>query len=769
MKRRMLSLLLIFSMLTGVLSLSGCGKTEQNQMTRGDLLDMLCDEFGMYDYEQETPYLDSVPVDDPYFASVQKCVEWGILPADDLTYDVYAPATRGELAELAVNAGRLTDEADSTESKLACAAELELVESGRNGKIDENRKITREEARAALSTAQEIWADPNYEEYLEYELHNGVTEIGVNENITYPAVEDGLLLPADKAAGLTEGSIYLARDAYGFVQAHRVGALEVTGEGVLVTNRDEGLDIEDVFETIQYQESSTPDFSNSIVTDGGGNVLTADGTGASGVLFSETDEPAQAHFLGAGVQARQIGQTGGMGGRSLEFTVDGVKIKGSISGDSIAFSAKGKINDEMSFSASYELSDFKFDQKVDFSRGQLNYARLKLDYTAKNTLKFEAKLSATSVDNPGAFSSTTDYKSALMGVINDVAYDNSVSGFNYDGMHAKGCSKSIGIARIAIPGVHYGVAGLVLEIKLEVSLTGSIELSVQIANPNGIEYQRGAGVRVIKGNDIAADLKLQVSLEFLIYAGLVASFCGFNVADFGAKAGIGGSVSSTVHLADYTIAGELGIERAAVNTELPGDFMEAVARTRLGGTMKIETCSDARADAILRISVGSNSIIGKIVSWEHEIFGPKSGKLWSKAWHIEDGIFVEECTRQYRMKEDAANNGEGSASEKNRAGSTDPDKLDLTSYVITLSGAPQRMELALEAGEPAPQVVWVSENDRIASVDQTGLVAPVSTGVTVVIGYLKNDPSVSVRCTVIVQEIGKENWEFLPANMACRV
>ena len=106
------------------------------------------------------------------------------------------------------------------------------------------------------------------------------------------------------------------------------------------------------------------------------------------------------------------------------------------------------------------------------------------------------------------------------------------------------------------------------------------------------------------------------------------------------------------------------------------------------------------------------------------------------------------------------------AGEEDGVGASNEDRLDLTTYVMTISGESKQLELELDEGEAAPAVVWTSDNPDVARVDDTGLVTPVSTGYTIITVSLQSDPSVYVKCAVYVEELGEENWEFLPADMA---
>ena len=105
-----------------------------------------------------------------------------------------------------------------------------------------------------------------------------------------------------------------------------------------------------------------------------------------------------------------------------------------------------------------------------------------------------------------------------------------------------------------------------------------------------------------------------------------------------------------------------------------------------------------------------------------------------------------------------------SAGENEDIGASDDTQLDLKSYTVTLRGDSVQLELDLPAGTAVPDVVWTSDNPSVATVDASGIVSPVSTGTATITVSLRSDPNVYVKCAVYVEEIGEDNWEFLPAS-----
>lgn len=754
--KRVISILLLISIIAS--ALTGCNKPkdpEKEPLTQGELCSMVCDEFGMYDFEQSEPYIESVTEESPYFEAVQKCVEWGIIDADNSDFDVNSEVTEAELAEILVNAGNLLGEEANTEDKIEFAIKNDLVGTRPDGTINANKSVTLGEAQTAVSAAQEMWANPNYDEYLDYKLKDGVTEIS-KEDIHY---ENGsLIVTADAASGLKEGSIYLAPDEYGFIGAYRVNVIQDTGNGSFVISNDDSLKLEDVVESLSYQESKDVDLSTAVITDWDGNVI-HDGINGTSASNSYSEDP-RLEFLDTSIQENQINSTGFLSSTKFSFKVNDLDVDVTVTDNSIAFGVKGEV-EGVPISGEYKISDLEVDNKIDYSVfGGLKYARLCMDYETEQNMA----LSQSITYGKNMYNQKEDFDH-LGTLIKDVAYTASKTGLNYDGNECKGSQKSYGILKLDIPGLSSSICGLRLEVKLDVTVKGTVKIVLTTSSKYGVEYQKKSGARIInkKSTDKKIDVKAQI--EALLYVGLVAFCWKFNLADIGAKIGLGCSMSSTAHLADYNKAGELPVEVDACVTRLPGDFMEILSSVPLGGSRKIETCSDAKIYFILRGAIGSNSLLGNFIKIEREFFGEKNAVLIGL--HLEDGRIVDSCTRKYRSED--PDDEEKEANEENAAGSTDPEKLDLTSYILTLRGQSQHLEIDLGEGETAPEVIWASADPKIATVDSTGLVSPVSTGITKVTVSLKSDPTVYVLCTIVVQEIGEENWQFLPADMAVRI
>lgn len=786
MKKKLLSFLLALVMILTLLPLSACGngsageEADIHEVTQGELLDKICEVFGMTTCQQETAYFPSVSASNPHFQSVQACVEWNIIEKDVQDYDVAARVTRGALALAVVNAAQLASENATEQEKLAIAAQRELVLVKHDGSIDEKKKVKREEMENAVTVAQAIWATPQYETLSQYTVSDGVTDFGVGnakiQAFTIDTNTDTVTMPAGVAENLRVGAVYLlpAKNGFSAMVAHRVGSIIKDGETVIITNDDAGLTLDDVVGELHMQSTFVPDFTEQAIIDGNGNIIQWEPTGNASEI-SAAGLGASAHFSSTTtrpIQGEKLAFSDGIKGK-LDFKVNGVKIKGEVTSSAIKFAATFPINDAMEISQSFEISDFNVSAKVDRDKfKRLQDARLQFDYKTETATTFKSNLAVSSAQAPNAYSWSDDYMSGLDGLLQDIAYDNSVSGFNYDGTHAKGCSKSIGIATIPL-GTICGFGTVNLEIKLEFTVKGSVELKLSTTAVSGVQYSRKGGLRAISSKNTDTDLDLQAGLEALLYMGGVMKAFGFNIIDIGIKIGAGAAASSVVHLADYSKTGELGMELAAVNSDLPADLLAVASRVTLNGTKKVETCTEISAFFILRITAGTNSLVGKFSKLEVELCGAANAPFLGCPFHIEDGQVVPACTRSYRSAEEIAddlaqNTQESPASEEEQGVTTDGqpsgefDHLDISNYYVALATGESELVTisALPKGYTEMDIVCASDNNAIAVITNDGIITAVAEGTTEV-RFATSDGKFSCRCAVSVKAGESIDGNFL--------
>ena len=79
MKKLISILMVIVTLLSMVMSFSGCSTQQNNALTVGQWLMLVDEAFGMQSYTTDEPYFENVNKENPYFAAVQIAAEWDVI------------------------------------------------------------------------------------------------------------------------------------------------------------------------------------------------------------------------------------------------------------------------------------------------------------------------------------------------------------------------------------------------------------------------------------------------------------------------------------------------------------------------------------------------------------------------------------------------------------------------------------------------------------------------------------------------------------------
>lgn len=789
MRKRVIALLLTAAMLAGLLS--GCGKKDGgSEFTRGDLLTMICDYFGMDTYQSAQPYLESVPADNPYFDVVQACVEWDIIGTDDQKYDVGGRVPRGELAIALVNAAVLVPDLDTAtdEEKLASAAANGLVETTDQGKIKEKQKVDYAEAEASVRKAAEIWATKQFtEQREELDLKEGVQDL----RETPAEVTDGQIRVPVSAGSIQPGDTFVYDGAEGLTAARAEYVREENGYYIITEDAGDDLELEDVVQELVVQESYAPDLSQAVFVDGAGNVHMPSGGSASGARAGKS--AGGAHFLG-GTSGAALQQTA-LGSGSIKFKVGDVTIEGKYSGNSVSIGFKAPVekdkkgNQTSGLSGSLELSNIALTNDIDYRVfSGLKTLTTRLNYQVKvsggASFTWVDKLYAPYNNGNGKF---------LTNLTRSEWRDASANGAD----RIKG--KEIVIGSWSL--VEGGIAQVKLELKLCFKITGEISASLTISGAQGIEYRNG-NIRKIKTTSADADLQFKAKAELTAGPGIVLKILNkWKVLDLSAQLGAGLEASLTIHLVDgemHQLESETTADGAAIGTleanqnieirsspdAVLNAALEYAAANNIEGTPKLnlpegdielftKTCTEIKASWVGKLTFNPADFLKKLHISGFEInFFPKGTDTFLK-YHVDNFDFlhpVQTCTNVFTPFEFYAEDVEEPAY------ASDAGTLDLKSYLLVFDGdnAPaQKLEMLWNPeigkgadGELPPDCVWSSEDPSVATVDGEGNVTPVGVGLTYVSVALKDNPDVHVKCAVYVDmsDYSNSQWEFLPPD-----
>lgn len=781
--RKIVALLMaVVAILSSLLIWFSCSLMQEDKFTKGEWLASLCDYFGMYGYNQEEPYANTVDKESEYFPYVQMAFEWGMI--NDKEIDPDDEMTKGFLATTLVRCVGLADtEGMSDEEVAAFAAANDYISYSYEDEGDFDDEVTPAEADRSLALAYNIWTDRTLETAENYEVAENVVDLSDGElteavaqgQVVIDPVNSTVEMPAEAATGLAEGSVFIlpATDENETASAFKVGAIVVEdGKAYIQTVEPE---MEEVLSNLELSgDIESADLDEIEFVDGMGNVIPVDDTAQTA-----SNASGNIGFLGGLNTGAQTAATGLE--RSFTFAVEGLSISGKIKGKSVSITVKGEMDvgkknsgAKASVSRSYEIKDigleYDWDVKWKWFKPTIKSAYAKVKYTTVETTTGEF-----SWDKTGSF--FADQRGN---------YATNENGFKYwkewYNKSLKLKADETGKKTITIcsfPLASGAVARIDLDIKLKISVSGSVELVVETNHSNGVEYKNG-GLRYIQSKGKNVDLKLKGKLELTGYIGFTLKALKMNLVGAGVEAGVGFEAEVTAHMLDShnKLVAEVS---GGGNAEVVNDVLKNEQGLSLDidnqstGDLHFDVCLDVKAYWILKIGLDSDCKIYSIlkglgvkVNLEYVIHGSSNDKsvIWQK--HMEEWQWVPTCTREYadweaaNVTTEAENTDDqvtdGSGSESNDGPSLESSNdefLDIDTYFVNiLVGNSEKISISqLPKGYKASDVKFSSNNTAVATVDANGKVTGVGDGIAEIEVSIPGT-EFKVTCTVVVSEVG---------------
>lgn len=776
--KRLIALILALTTMIGMIScLSGCGSEDKN-ITKGELLNMLCDSFGMYNYSSKEPHTETVKEGDKYFAAVQSAYEWEII--NDKKIDTGAKVSKDFLSSVLVKSVGVVDTANMSKDEITkYAHDNKYVTFSYRGRTDGKRLVTYNEAVESLKNSAKLWSERKFSTPVEQVKYGENTHELTKHSASVTNNADGTIsVPSNLVGDIKAGDTYVAKDPKtNAAKLYKVESVETVGNEVVITPSDEQPALETAIQDLDASGTIAPDLTECMITDGLGNPI------------SSTSVETQSNSTADSAQVTPLVQKPGAvpsenlakASFALNFEIDGVKIRGTVSSEKISFSAKGDLYTnksktvKISVDKSYDIKNINLDYNYKFEWFNLKYAYAKLDYTTVDTTKVGIKFEKTSDDYP-LFSKAVKDKDKQK-AINDAVHQ------KLSNLQGK-AGKSIKICEV--PVYTNGVVSFDIVVRLKISISGEVELVVTTENAKGVEYKNG-NIRWIKEEKKDTDLKVSAKAELTIYIGAAFKAVGVNVVGFGIEGGVGASGSVIIHIFDQerrlltevSTQCELTVAKEGVSF-LVGGSLEVDGEETL--TLDTEVCFDYKVYGILKFTIDTESVIGKIFDGlEIEIYGEDNATIKALSGHIEDGKKVEKCTREYRSgdEEDDKNSEEGKTesnggndTQNNQSGSngTEPsqnaDHIDIDTYFINLSvGGSYNLKVdAIPSGYTISDIVFESSDNSVARVDSNGKITGVASGNTTVKVKTK-DGKYSQECVVMVVSEGLSNQNDTVPNV----
>lgn len=788
MKKRIVSLILVLTVLISSLSLTACGGKE-NYISVGQWLTLVNQTFGMESFQSTTPYFENISEDNAYFEAVQIAKEWDVISSDN-ELDVEKNLTWKEALITLVNVGNFTDSTASDDEKVQYAIE-NFDDTIREYWLD--RDVPVDKAMVLLGTVHHKWTNSTYDHVTEeITFKEGIVELNnLNGQLNYRIDGNVVIIPVGDNINIKSGDVYVlpANDTYPFVQTFKAEIVESDEEFIYITNSIEDVAIEDIVEELFIQETFEPTMENAVVYDTNGNIISVGENISKLGIYNISDDSVMRNVQSENnYNASQMGAT-----ISKTIKVDGVEIsyemavngkfdlKASVKSDNLSDSDKTKLQ----ANGSIRINDLKITNDIDYGIiNGLKHASLKVDY--KTTTSAGVSLKNDLVDKIRAPYNNAN-NNFLTNLKNSTLKDRDANG-----------AKTIKICSVDVYSV--GVARVCLDIGLKISANGSVSVTVTESGSKGLEYKNG-NLRVINECTKDTDAQLKGSLELTVGIGPGLYVVGLKKQIIGAQlnVGLGAEASVTAHLADAEMhlleetssSGESPeTYEALLEADITADAnsIAAIAEAqgkdyKAQGSVKLhcDVCTDIKGYFILRISLADESLAadllkGKVkVSWE--IFGKENARLFNV--HIDNLDFENAsftignkdttCSYKYvpfdekeeteteteietevhgtelTVTEDAETNG----TENEVEFSGDMIKLDAVVFEIIVGENGKIGISALPSGYTLEDITYESNDSSVVSVDANGNFKGLQEG-TAMITICTKDGNYKQYCAISV-------------------
>lgn len=260
----LLSVMMIFCMLSGCADSHFRFKNDTS-VTRGEWIEQLAATFGMQEYIEEEPYVSDVLSDDPIFASVQSCYEWGILR--DISKKL--KKNNGASLEFAVTTAVYATGADlstyegksDSEKALRYAVENDIVSDG----MDYSKWITDEQCADILSASQMAYMNMEITPIDKVVFNESVSDERETDNIQHLSENDYVFTNIQPSVG----DVYIAPGTKENPDGVAIKITDVVeNENGTVTVSTTKPEIYEVFDEIEYGGVVIPEIEDIIPSEG---------------------------------------------------------------------------------------------------------------------------------------------------------------------------------------------------------------------------------------------------------------------------------------------------------------------------------------------------------------------------------------------------------------------------------------------------------------------------------------------------------------------
>jgi len=756
MKKRIISLLMVFTMLVGLLTMAGCNSEKdaandnsiemQNQLlTKEQWIIGLASVFGMNEYTTDETYFTDVSKESEIYPFLQSCAEWGIFAQTGTEFNPEQLITRKEAVETAVMASEVLESISEEEVYKECisyAVKNGILKSDESEYLEES--ITQLEGQDILDWALSEYHNREFVEYSNVELKEDVEDF-TQYDVVLSEDFGTATIAADIEEPLEVGEVFIAPGTmeYPYGIARKVVSVDYDENGNQIVETEEPA-LEDIYAELDFATRVVPELDDIIVSEG----VTVASVDEANFVYASTTNNGLQPVIGRRNDAKLKNVAKGASYKfNVNFTKGTVKVSPEFETSLGKFTADVASNGGDSKAGElFKKSNVLYKGKSD---GSMLVDQIENKFSGGYEIVGDVKISNLYIEaeaNPKkTLGIVTGIKDFSIKVNADADVSLKVKGKIEDKL-------TLSTFHIATP-----VPGLTvrLDLVLSASANGELELKLETTNLTTVTYADG---KIKKTTNSEADLKPVVA-GITIKAGpeikAIPCILGVKVIDV-----------------SVALSGKMSFESSVKEEELE--------EIREGQSAKIEATywylSGKYTFPIVELKVGyeKKALIKIGASWE--LVGPKGLKK-VEAKNMFEEIRVKLCeTVTYLETEteteigtEVATEIEGintellESTEETEGILSNQGVINISDYMVNLKvGETKTIEIiGLPEGYEMSDVVWESEDSSIATVSG-GSVTAVKEGVTQVI-VSTNDGNYQASCAVIVDS--NETVEFNPLSL----
>lgn len=699
-------LLLVCVILGG--SLSGCTPAPAEVLSLGDWVALISDKAGIQTYDQQEPYFVNVGPASPYFEPVQAAVEWKVLDTGT-AFDPDSPLTREWAAFTLMNlSGREIETAsgqtirdlsssvfpDHVNTAVSCG----LMSLDSHQRFRPKKEVSKEEAYGYLSA---ILDSINHRI-----IDEPFTEIEWDGDLSFAEEEPEFIDPEEGKAVFPEGSS--VKEGQYFTVGPKENPTEIFQVKETTETEDhveaviEPAKPEEVIAEAETAQSFTIDFTTATIIDD------IDGMQIQASRDLSYTEPMNVMIMSADL-------SGGYD-YTKSHTINGYTVSYSVTATGIKAEVTKETDSGLSVFGNLRISAVRPTFQWKLKNGSIEDGYF--------TVEFETS------ENLGA--RIGSYKN-LYGDFSRVDPKDFVGTVkNFFQKKQDAAEISLPLATITVPVPSSPVLSVEMQLQLRIYSSGRAELSLTQDQLAGMEIRDGK-MREIHDFKSTAEAGIRASTSLMGAVKLGMNLAGMTLADIVAEAGAKALVSSKVHLYDSE-----GNHTVVDASELPADLVDDLS----DGNGGVLACADIKAYKVADIQLNtSDSLAGRMgLSKTITLWNETNGKLIpGMKTHMENGHFVDHCTRGDRLK----------------AKNTDiveSDQIRIASYSMILDpGESKEIRIKeLPSGYGLSDLVFSSERPEFVHVNGT-TVTGISPGSSIV-HICTSDGKFDVSISVLVRE-----------------